>query len=484
MRLSFRATCVTLSLVTAPFAAAAQDSDTALIDKGRYLATAGDCIACHTAAKGKPFAGGYPFHLPMGTIISSNITPAETNGIGTWTEEQFARAVREGVRPDGTRLYPAMPYTEYSLITDEDMKALYAYFMKGVEPVEERPAAETKLQFPFNLPGTMMVWNALFHDNTRFEPDARATDEINRGRYLADGLGHCTTCHTPRNDMMALDKGQYLGGGFTDGWHAPNITSDPVSGIGGWSNDEIVEYLRNGNVRGKSQAGGPMAHAIEYSFRHMRQEDLQAIAAYLKTTTPIKTPGQDKPAYASGARQESFTAFKFPIPDNQSPERFNLSSVNGASLYNSACSACHGINGEGAEDDIAPSLTHNRAVGSVFPNGGVMAVAQGIHRKGADYQVSMPAFASDVTAIHAAMNDDQIASITNYVRSRFGGIDQEISGGDVRTIIQGGEQPFLIRNAATLATIGFAGGGIVAMVLAWLLLRRLGKNRRQVAAEG
>lgn len=243
----------TILMLSLSFVVSAQTMpDQKLIEKGKYLAIVGDCTACHTIDKSKPFAGGYEFHLPMGTIVVGNITPSKEFGIGNWSEAQFGRAICEGVSADGRRLYPAMPYTEYSILKDEDITALYAYFMHGVKPVEQAPQNKTKLEFPFNIPGTMSVWNMLYLDNKRFQPDASKSDEINYGRYLADGLGHCTTCHTPRNSLMALDKSEYLAGGFVDGWYVPNLTPDVNSGLGGWSDDEILSYLKNGHTKDKA----------------------------------------------------------------------------------------------------------------------------------------------------------------------------------------------------------------------------------------
>ncbi len=243
------------------FAQDATGSDADLVAKGRYLATAADCAACHTAPNGgAPFAGGYGIESPLGTIFSTNITPSKTAGIGNYSEEDFARAVREGVAKDGSHLYPAMPYTAYAKISDDDMKALYAYFMHEVKPNDAQPE-KTALPFPFSIRMSMAFWNLLFLDNTRFKPDAAKSADWNRGAYLAEALEHCSTCHTPRNELMAEEGDKALSGSAVGSWYAPNITSDKVSGIGGWSDAELVEYLRTGHVAGKAQAAGPMAEA-------------------------------------------------------------------------------------------------------------------------------------------------------------------------------------------------------------------------------
>lgn len=455
----------------------ATEDSAALIKQGEYLSRAGDCVACHTAegGKGQPYAGGYAFPMPMGKIISSNITPSKTHGIGNWSEAQFTRAVREGVAADGTSLYPAMPYTEYSKISDEDMHALYVYFMQGVKPVDASPEEKTVLKFPFNLPGVMPVWNLLFLDKSQFKADPAASPEVNRGHYLADGLAHCTSCHTPRNDMLAVDNSRYLQGAVVGGWFAPNLTSDPVSGIGGWSNDELVQYLKTGHAEGKGQAGGGMAEAVQNSFQYLSDSDLHAIARYLKTVPPVRNAQQQSPSYAAGvAKTESWQDSEFPIPDNSSPSRFaSAANTDGASLYNSACAACHGQQGEGTADQVLPSLTHNSAVGAELANNVVMAISQGVHRETQSGIASMPAFSEQAERITSALTPEQIAAVSNYVINRFGKGGSNLTASDVELIQAGGGSSWLIRYAATLAWTGIGAGVIVLLALiAWLRRKR------------
>ncbi|MDB5850048.1 MAG: Cytochrome, partial [Rhodoferax sp.] len=258
------AACHALALTQTAPPVAASTQDTALIEKGRYLATAGDCAACHTAAGKAPFAGGYSVQSPLGVIVATNITPSKTAGIGNYTEAQFARALREGRRADGQHLYPAMPYTAYTLLSDEDTHALYTYFMRGVAPVDASPPP-TELPFPFDIRLSMAAWNLMFLRNERFVPDAAQSQQVNRGAYVANALAHCSTCHTPRNALMAEQGSRFLGGAQLGAWYAPDITPAP-GGIGGWSDAELNQYLRAGHVPGKSQAAGPMAEAVEKSF--------------------------------------------------------------------------------------------------------------------------------------------------------------------------------------------------------------------------
>ena len=251
--------------VPAASSASAPDAATEQTQVGAYVARAADCAACHTAPKGEPYAGGYAINSPLGVIYASNITPSKQYGIGNWTEEQFAHALRDGVGGNGQRLYPAMPYDAYHGMSDADVHALYTYLMQDVKPVD-RPAKETTaLSFPFNIRQLMIGWDWLYVKQPR--TNAADSAERKRGRYLVDVLGHCASCHSPRNVMMATTSAGYLSGADLAGWHAPNITSDPVSGIGGWSTAELVTYLRDGHVVGKAQAAGPMAEAVENSFR-------------------------------------------------------------------------------------------------------------------------------------------------------------------------------------------------------------------------
>jgi len=256
---------VAAGLVGCADAVAQPDEVKALIEQGRMVATGADCMACHTVPrKGKPFAGGYGIASPLGTIYSTNITPS-TQGISDYSEEDFSRAVRKGIRRDGGHLYPAMPYDAYAEMTDDDLHALYTYFMKGVVPVDEEAVDHTALPFPFNIRSSMVLWNVLYATKEPFQPDPTKSDELNRGTYLAGALGHCSSCHTPRGPLMGEVSSAYLSGGPVGPWFAPNITSDPVSGIGSWSDDELVQYLSTGHTEGKIRpraAGGGSAKQL------------------------------------------------------------------------------------------------------------------------------------------------------------------------------------------------------------------------------
>ena len=305
----------------------------------------------------------------------------------------------------------------------------------------------------------------------------KLTDEENRGKYLAEGLGHCSACHSPRNQMMAEDSSQYLAGAHVDGWLAPNITSDKVSGIGGWSNEELVSYLKNGHAEGKGQAGGPMADAVEHSFSHLNDTDLSSVAAYLKTVPAIKTGKSSNTSY-SAVRDApiNWTKYEPGTSANDAPGYRDHSTTDGAQLYDTNCAACHGSSGQGSDDHAFPSLTHNTAVGAEDPSNLVMAIVDGIERKGADGIVAMPAFGEDHQQIHSWLNSAQIAAVTNYVTEEFGHGNSQLSAADVERISSGNaDTPFLIRNAAELAYAGFSFAIIILMILIYFVF---GKKKR------
>ncbi len=447
-----------------------------LIKRGEYLSIVGDCAACHTTSTEQPYAGGLVFAMPMGEIISTNITPSKTQGIGNWSEAQFAAAVRQGVRPDGSHLYPAMPYTAFATVTDEDISALYAYFMQKVQPIDTAPEKATQLKFPFTLPGAMAIWNTLFAKNHPFTPDPALTDLENRGKYLVDGLMHCSTCHTPRNQLLAENYKQYLSGGDAGGWHAPNITSDPISGIGGWGTEALFTYLKTGKVEGKSTAAGPMAEAIDKSFALMKDADITAVVAYLQTTPAIAQTAQKAPAYSFDGQKVAWDDYEhYPSTDNQSEANRDHSTLDGATLYNQACASCHGIQGEGSLDKHTPALTHNSTVGRADRTNLVMKIMHGVTREnGTTHEVTtlMPAFSEAETEIYSWLENDQIAAVANYVTKTFGDGQETLSAQDVTLIAKGGESPFLIRHASTLAIIGFAIGALVILYLLKVLFFR------------
>ncbi|MDR0805483.1 MAG: cytochrome c [Enterobacteriaceae bacterium] len=437
-----------------------------LIKQGEYVARAADCIACHRTAEsdGADFAGGYGIASPMGTIIASNITPSRHYGIGEYSEKQFADAVRKGINKDGKYLYPAMPYTAYQGINDEDMHALYIYLQQGVKPVEQA-VPETKLSFPYNIRQLMFGWNMLFLNNSKPLP-VTMPEQIQRGKYLVDNLAHCGTCHTPRNILMAEDNAKYLGGADLSGWIAPNITSDPISGIGGWHEQDIAAFLKTGHLANKAQAAGGMAEAVENSFRFLSDQDLSAMAAYLKTVPAIRDVKQSAPAYSASEEKVDMDMSTLEVGQGDQASLADAKTTDGAVLYNSACASCHGRDGQGTADHFYPSLTQNSTVGSPQPNNLVMVIANGLQRKGADADVSMPAF-------NHQLSNEQIAAVANYVTKTFGHQASALTASDVATLRDGGKKPLLL-----VATPYLMGLVVIILLAIVVLLFKRGKKRR------
>jgi mono/diheme cytochrome c family protein len=425
-------------------------ADAAQIARGKYLAIASDCTACHTVPGGAFMAGGYAVTTPIGPIFSTNITPSKTHGIGDYTLEQFSAALRDGVRADGKQLYPAMPYTAYALMPDADVADLYAYFMNAVPPVETSPTP-TSLPFPFNIRLSMAAWNLLFLSHQRFASDPAQSESWNRGAYLVRGPAHCVTCHTPRNLLMAEDSGRELAGGDLGNWFAPNITSDANSGIGGWSNDELVTYLREGHAIGKSQAGGPMAEAVENSLQSLQPADLEAIATYLKTVPPVRDAGDTQPPFSWGKPGDDLASIRgVALPADRDK-------MSGPQLYDAYCSSCHQAEGQGSFDGGLPSLFHNTALGRANTSNLVMVMLQGLHRG----DILMPGFAS-------LLSDTQMATLGTYLITYFGNPAATVTASEVKTLRAGTSQSLLV----PLAQIGIAVGVLVVLaIIAFIVLR-------------
>ena len=445
-------------------ASAASSTDAELIEHGRYLAVVGDCVACHTRPGGKPLAGGLPLQTPFGPIVSSNITPSKTDGIGAYSLRQFADALRKGVRADGAHLYPAMPYTSYALLSDEDVEALYAYFRKGIEPVDAS-AAPTRLAFPFNIRMLMGVWNTLFLDTRPFQPDPAKSTAWNRGAYLVRGLTHCGDCHTPRNWLMAEDQARYLGGAESDGWWASNITSDPNSGVGAWSEQELVNYLRTGRAGGKAQAGGLMAVAVDDSLRYLNDADLRAIAAYVRTVPPLRDDSDSRPPFAWGEAADDISGIR---GESLPSDRDQMS---GPQLYDAYCATCHGSGGEGAGS--LPSLFHNTALGRTHANNLVMAILKGVRRQPDAPDLLMPGFEQE-------LSDRQITTLAGYLVQRYGNPAAQVTPGLVSELRSGKESSLLLVAARGAIAVAAAAVVIAVVILAFLIVRRW---RRRAAVQ-
>jgi mono/diheme cytochrome c family protein len=384
-----------------------------LVARGAYLVAAADCAACHSIADGKPFAGGLAFNLPFGTIYSSNITPDKETGIGSWSDDDFVRALHEGIAKDGSHLYPAFPYTSYTGVSREDAVAMKAYLFT-VTPVHA-PARPNDLGFPFNQRWTMAFWNLAFLDQHRFHPDPAATDIQNHGAYLATALGHCGECHTPRNPGFAMESGRQFGGALLQGWHAYNITTDQAYGIGNWSDAQIAAYLHDGHAPERGSAAGPMAEAVANSLQYLTQEDTQAVVAYLRRVEPqAGTPGtQIDPTPATVTASAAWS----PGPQDAKTEL-------GKRIFEGACASCHSWNGKGRETDYA-SLAGSQAVNDPEGINLIQVLLNGADLKTAHGTGYMPSFA-------AAYTDGELAAVANYVIGHFGGKDGKVTADGVK----------------------------------------------------
>ncbi|WP_347556888.1 cytochrome c [Robbsia sp. KACC 23696] len=361
-------------------------------------------------------------------------------------------------------------------MTDADVHALYTYFMKGVAPVDT-PAPVTALPFPFSLRISMAFWNALYLHDVRFKDDPSKSAEWNRGAYLTTVLGHCDACHTPRNTLMAEDNDRAFGGAQLGAWYAPNISSDPVSGIGGWSDTEIVQYLKTGHVDGKNQAAGGMAEAVQNSLQFLSIDDLHAIATYLKSTHPIRSAGETVATFSMGSVGSSADAESGWRGLRGSESNQPLPS--GAALYSGNCASCHGIHGEGSKAlpginagvQAYPSLIHNTATGAGNPSNLIATILYGVDRKVGDNAVLMPAFGRG--SYVSQLNDQEVADVSNYVLTTFGNAAVHVSAHDVAVARGGGPRPLLaIVQPYILPLIGAAVALIVLLAVAFGIARR------------
>jgi mono/diheme cytochrome c family protein len=378
-----------------------------LIERGAYLAQAADCSACHTTQGGKEYAGGLGFKLPFGTLYSTNITPDKETGIGNYSDQDFLGAVHRGIRRDGARLYPAMPFTSYTYMTDADALAIKAYLF-SLPPVRASIPANT-LTFPFNQRWSMIFWSALFNPDRRFEPDSSKSPEWNRGAYLTEAMAHCGECHTPRNLAFALNNRQKFAGAVTAGWRAFNISSDKNTGVGAWSDDDLVSYLSIGHADGHGTASGPMGEAVDHSLSHLAQQDIRAVVAYLRTVPATASP--DLPATLAP-----------PAPASHRDGR-GTQDPRGKMVFEGACVSCHGWTGESPLSPFA-TLTGAWAVNDPSAANVAQIVISGTKRSTPPGAISMPAFGS-------SHSDAEIAAVANYVTARFGSKGSQLTAKDV-----------------------------------------------------
>jgi mono/diheme cytochrome c family protein len=422
-----------------------QDAD--LVRRGAYLARAADCVACHTAKGGQPYAGGYPVSTPFGTIYVPNITPDRATGIGGWSDDQFVRAVRQGVGAHGENLYPAMPYNSYAKMSRPDVLAIKA-FLFSLAPVQ-RPKLHNALLFPLNVRPVLSMWKLFNPRPADLQDDPARSVEWNRGRYLVEAAGHCGECHSPRTLTEGENTKRYLGGGSLGAWTAFNITSDPRAGIGAWSQDEIVQFLATGH-NAHAGASGPMAEAVENSTRFLTPADLKAMAVYLKTVPPIG--GSSGPVRAEvGAPADPAVEIR------GGPVR-----ASGAELYLGNCATCHGADGAGRGTGFGayPALFHRSAVGARDPHNLVSVILGGVQRTTNAGQLAMPAFADQ-------LDDQQAAVLANYVRTTFGAGKGGVTPSMVASLRRGpsivGLQILEIMAAVAALAVVLAVGGWIAV---------------------
>ena len=392
---------------------AAANFSKADIQRGAFLAAAGDCAECHTVPGGAPYAGGYPLSTPFGTIYGSNLTPDASTGIGSWSETAFARALRHGVRQDGALLYPAFPYNHFTLVSDADVQALYAYLM--TRPAVRNAVKPPDFKFPLNLRIVVAGWNLLYFKPGRFQPDPRQSVAWNRGAYLAEGLGHCAACHTPRNALGAETASAYAGG-ISEGWVAPALNHLSPA-MAPWTQAELATYLADGFVKTHGFPAGPMA-GVTHELAQLPPQDVQAIAVYIASIEPPASPA----ATADAVAKTQAATYKITTVQQQD---LNGPAMTGAEIYAGACASCH-FSG-GAQSFTRPvDLALSSVVTAPQPTNFINIMTHGITPLPGTAGRMMPPFTG-------ALTSDQIAAVARYVRDHFtskpawAGIDKAIS---------------------------------------------------------
>jgi mono/diheme cytochrome c family protein len=363
-----------------------QDFD--LIQRGRYLTDAGDCVACHTLpGSGQLLAGGRPLETPFGTLLAPNITPDPETGIAAWTDDEFVNSLTKGTGRNGTHLYPAMPYTYMTKVTREDAIAIRAYL--NTIPAVRNPVQPNQLPFPFDVRAGLIAWDALNFRAAEFKPAADKSAAWNRGAYLVEGLAHCGLCHTPKNAAGGDEASQRFKGYALQGWFAPDITNDRRRGIGAWSVEDVATYLKTGHNR-FTAASGPMAEVVMDSTSKLTDDDLNAIAVYLKD--------QPVPNTAEAAGDPDGGVMK-----------------SGGAIYAVQCAACHAPDGSGI-DGLFPMLKGSAVVQSNDPVSILHVVLRGARSAATDPAPTAPAMPS----FGWTLSDSDVAAVATYVRNAWG----------------------------------------------------------------
>jgi mono/diheme cytochrome c family protein len=403
MRKRYRGSLVATLLLLGTTASFAGDpQEFTQIKRGRYLAVLSDCASCHTVpGSNQPFAGGRAIETPFGNIVAPNITPDLETGIGRLSDEQFDAAVRKGIGPKGYNIYPAMPYNAYTKMSRDDVLAIRAY-LNTVTPVRNAVQSNT-LPFPFNIRAAMRIWNALYFKEGDYQPSPHQSAEWNRGAFLVDGPGHCGACHTPKTALGGDKTAQYLEGAYLQGWSAPDITNDSRLGLGAWSKEDLVAYLKSGHNR-VTAATGPMGEVVTLSTAFMTDSDLNAIATYLKSL-----PGKADAPPAISANDPAMTA--------------------GSAIYRDQCSACHGLDGKGIAE-LFPSIADSSMVKSGDPTTSIRIVLRGARSVGTTAQPTAPGMPS----YGKQLDDDEVAAVLTYMRNTWGGAATAITSGQVSDV--------------------------------------------------
>jgi len=396
-------------------------SDAASIERGRYLAVAADCTACHTMPGGKPFAGGLAIDSPVGAIYSTNITPDLESGIGKFTLDDFDRAVRHGIDDEGVTLYPAMPYPSYALMSDEDITALYAFFLHGVAPISSTGHANG-IPWPLSIRWPLAIWRKLFAPSPQapaFNASRYADPVVARGAYLVEGPGHCGTCHTPRaltlQEKALDDSSSYFlaGGQQIGGWVAVNLRGNLGDGLGAWSKEDIIATLRTARNPEQSVIGPPMNDVVVHSTQFLNDADLQAIAAYLKTLPPSRG---DASKFAAN-------------PATAAALAKGHEANRGAEIYDDNCAACHRTDGEGSPKAL-PKIAGNSSVLAEDPNSLIRLVLAGSALPGtasAPSPLAMPGFAW-------RLSNDEVAQLLTFIRTSWGNQASSVSASEVARV--------------------------------------------------
>ncbi|MBR9871149.1 MAG: c-type cytochrome [Gammaproteobacteria bacterium] len=364
------------------------------IRRGEVLAGLGNCETCHTTDANKPFAGGRAMPTPFGTLYSTNITPDPKTGIGQWSESAFSRAMREGVSRSGSHLFPAFPYTHFTKLSDDDISDLYAYLMSRQAIQAEPP--ENTLEFPFNIRLLLAGWKLLFFDEGRYETVSSKSDEWNRGAYIAEGPGHCSACHTPRNALGAEDTGKAWEGATINNWYAPALNANNPTPAG-WTETEAYQYLRNGGSPFHGVAVGSMADVVHDGLKRAPDSDLKALAVWLSDLA--QAPGEQQ------ASERSASAIRT-VQNTQNPSTVM---DEGERLFTYACAACH-YNEPETPNTLRPDMALNSAISAPTPVNLIRVTLNGVSLKEGIAEAMMPGFGE-------ALSDRQIASLLAYLRA-------------------------------------------------------------------